>query len=216
MSSRSYGQYCGLARALEVVGERWALLIVRDLLVGPRRFSDLRRGLPKIPTNILSARLKELEQAEVVQRKVLPRPAGSIVYELTTRGRALEGAVLELGRWGAQLLGDPRSDEIVTIDSLVMALRTCFQAGAASGVHLGFELRMGEVVLHARVDDGVVAVAEGPLAGADLVLIAGSALKALLAGEVSPAAALAGGDVQVIGDPALLGRFVQLFAISRV
>ena len=216
MSSRSYGQYCGLARALEVVGERWALLIVRDLLVGSRRFSDLRRGLPKIPTNILSARLKELEQAEVVQRKVLPRPAGSIVYELTARGRALETAVLELGRWGAQILGDPRADEIVTIDSLVMALRTCFQQSAAKGVHLGFELRMGEVVLHARVDDGVVAVAEGPLAGADLVLIAGPALKPLLAGEVSPAAALAGGDVQVIGDPALLGRFVQLFAISRV
>lgn len=216
MSSRSYGQYCGLARALEVVGERWALLIVRDLLVGPRRFSDLRRGLPKIPTNILSARLKELEQAEVVQRRVLPRPAGSIVYELTARGRALEAAVLELGRWGAQILGDPRADEIVTSDSLVMALRTCFQAGAARGVHLGFELRMGEVVLHARVDDGVVAVAEGPLAGAELVLIAGPALKPLLAGELSPAAALAGGDVQVIGDPALLGRFVQLFAISRV
>ena len=213
MSSRSYGQFCGLARALEVVGERWALLIVRDLLVGPRRFSDLRRGLPKIPTNILSARLKELEQAEVVERRVLPRPLGSIVYALTTRGQVLEEAVLALGRWGAQILGEPRPDEIVTADSLVMALRTCFQPAAARGVHLGFELRFGEIVLHARVDDGVVVAAEGPLAAADLVISTGPALKLLLARELTPAAAIAGGHVQLIGDPALLGRFVQLFAI---
>jgi DNA-binding HxlR family transcriptional regulator len=214
MSSRSYGQFCGLARALEIVGERWALLIVRDLLVGSRRFSDLRRGLPKIPTNILSARLKELEQAGVVERRVLPRPAGSIVYELTAHGRGLEASVLALGRWGAQILGEPRPDEIVTPDSLVMALRTCFQPTAARGVHLGFELRFGEIVLHARVDDGVVVAAEGPLPAADLVITAGPALKLLLSGELAPAAAIAGGHAQVVGDPALLGRFVELFAIQ--
>ena len=83
MAGRSYGQFCGLSRALELIGERWALLIVRDLLVGPRRFTDLRRGLPRIPTNILSSRLRELEYAGVVRRRVLPRPATSVVYELT-------------------------------------------------------------------------------------------------------------------------------------
>lgn len=216
MSTRSYGQFCGLARALEVVGERWALLIVRDLLVGPRRFSDLRRGLPKIPTNILSARLKELEQAGVVERRVLPRPSGSIVYELTAHGRGLEEAVLALGRWGAQLLGEPRDEEIVTPDSLVMALRTCFQPLAARGVHLGFELRFGELVLHARVDDGVVRAAEGPSPAADLVLVTGPGLKSLMSGELTPDAAIAGGHAQVIGDPALLQRFVELFKISPV
>ncbi|MBL8975739.1 MAG: hypothetical protein JNK56_34375, partial [Myxococcales bacterium] len=136
-----------------------------------------------------------------------------IVYALTTRGQALEEAVLALGRWGAQILGEPRPDEIVTADSLVMALRTCFQPAAARGVHLGFELRFGEIVLHARVDDGVVVAAEGPLAAADLVISTGPALKLLLARELTPAAAIAGGHVQLIGDPALLGRFVQLFAI---
>src|SRR5258708_27570367 len=105
---RSYGQFCGLARALELVGERWALLIVRDLLVGPRRFTDLRQGLPRIPTNVLSDRLKELEENGIVQRRVLPRPAASVVYELTPYGSQLEDAVMRLGLWGAQSLGEPR------------------------------------------------------------------------------------------------------------
>src|SRR5215468_10514447 len=108
MSKRAYGQFCGLAHALELVGERWALLIVRDLLVAPKRYTDLRRGLPRIPTNILSARLKSLEQADVVRRRIMPRPEGSIVYELTEYGRGLEDIVLSLGRWGALSLGEPR------------------------------------------------------------------------------------------------------------
>ena len=214
MVNRTYGQYCGLARALEIVGERWALLVVRDLLVGPRRFSDLRRGLPRIPTNILSARLKELELAGVVRRRVLPRPAGSIVYELTAHGQGLEDIVLALGRWGAPCLGDPRAGEIVTADSLVMALRTTFQPHAAAGVHLGFELRFADIVLHARVADGTVTAGEGPLPAPDLVITTGPALRALLAGELSPATGLASGSVQISGDPALLTRFTELFKIS--
>ncbi len=214
MVNRTYGQYCGLARALELVGERWALLIVRDLLVGPRRFSDLRRGLPRIPTNILTTRLKELEAADIVARRVLPRPAGSIVYALTDHGRGLEDIVLALGRWGAGSLGDPRADEIVTADSMVMALRTTFQAHAAAGPPVGFELRLGPVVVHARIVEGALTVAEGPLPTADLVLTTGPALRALLAGELRPADALARGDVQVTGDPALLTRFTALFRIS--
>lgn len=213
MSNRVFGQFCGLARALEVVGERWALLIVRDLLVGPRRFSDLRRGLPKIPTNILSARLKELEQTGVVARRVLPRPASSVVYELTESGRGLEDAVLAFARWGAQRLGDQRDGEVVTTDSLIMALRTIFHS-PARGVRLGVELRVGEIVLHARVDGVKLVVAEGPLARPDLVIEAGPGLKPLLAREVAPAAALADGSVRVIGDAALLSRFVEIFHID--
>jgi DNA-binding HxlR family transcriptional regulator len=214
MSSRSYGQYCGVARALEVVGERWALLIVRDLLVGPRRFTDLRRGLPRIPTNILTTRLKELETADVVRRRLLPRPAGSVVYELTDRGLALEPAVLALGRWGARSLGAPRADEIVTADSLVMALRTTFQPGRAVDLHVGYELRLGDVVVHARVDDGALAVAEGPLPAADLVISTGPALRPLLAGELAPDDAVTRGDVQLTGDPRLLRRFVDVFRVA--
>ncbi|MFN2460621.1 MAG: winged helix-turn-helix transcriptional regulator, partial [Candidatus Velthaea sp.] len=126
MKARGYGQYCGFARALEVVGERWTLLIVRDLLVEPKRFTDLLRGLPGIPSNILTARLKELEHGGIVRRRLLPRPARGVVYELTEYGRELEPVVIELGRWGAKNLGDPRLDETVTADSLVTALRTTF------------------------------------------------------------------------------------------
>src|SRR5690242_21961389 len=112
MRARGFGQYCGLARALELVGERWALLIVRDLLVGPRRFTDLKKGLPKIPTNVLTDRLKELERDGVVQRRILPRPASATVYELTPYGQQIEDAVMRLGLWGAQCLGQPQADEI--------------------------------------------------------------------------------------------------------
>jgi DNA-binding HxlR family transcriptional regulator len=213
MTKREYGQYCGVARAVEIVGERWALLIVRDLLVGPRRYTDLRRGLPRIPTNILSARLKELESSGVVSRRVLPRPDGSIVYELTEYGNQLEDIVLHLGRWGARSLGEPRPDEIVTPASLIMAMRTTFHAGAAEGLTVGYELRVGEIVLHIRIDDGSLKVAEGPLPGADLVIETGPALGAVMAREITPADAVAGGVVTLTGDPALLDRFVDLFYI---
>src|SRR3954451_22104697 len=102
MTTKTYGQYCGVARALELVGERWALLIVRDLLVGPKRYTDLRAGLPKIPTNVLATRLKELESAGLVERRVQPRRSGAIVYELTPYGLELDMVVLALGRWGAR------------------------------------------------------------------------------------------------------------------
>src|SRR5436305_487563 len=100
MTKHGYGQYCGLARALELVGERWALLIIRDLMVAPQRFSDLKRGIPRIPTNILTDRLKELEVADLVRRRPLPRPGSGVVYELTEYGHDLEDAVVALSRWG--------------------------------------------------------------------------------------------------------------------
>src|ERR1022692_1526107 len=131
MTTRVYGQYCGFARALEVVGERWAFLIVRDLLVSPKRFTDLHRGLSGIPTNVLTARLKELEQGGVVRRRLLPRPAASIIYELTPYGKELEDVVVTLSRWGAKTLGEPRCEEIVTADSLVMAMRSTFRPESA-------------------------------------------------------------------------------------
>jgi DNA-binding HxlR family transcriptional regulator len=211
MAKREYGQFCGLARALEIVGERWALLIVRDLLVSPKRFTDLRRGLPRIPTNILSTRLKELEQAGVVHRRVLPRPDGSIVYELTEYGGQLEDIVLPLGRWGAQRLGEPGPDDIVTVDSMIMAMRSTFHPEAARDLDASYELRMGEVIIHIRIDNGSLGVAPGALPDADLVIETGPAIKALMAAELTPADAIANGSVRLTGDPDLLARFVEVF-----
>src|SRR4030081_1271121 len=141
MTTRSYGQLWGFARAVELVGERWALLVVRDLVLGPKRFTDLRRGLPRIPTNILSVRLKELEDSGIVRRRVLPRPASGVVYELTEYGQDLDDIVLRLGLWGARSLGDPRPEEIVTTDSLILALRATFLPEAARELRASYELR---------------------------------------------------------------------------
>ena len=124
MAAREYGQYSGVTRALELVGERWALLIVRDLLVGPRRYGELAAGLPRIPSNILAARLKELQAAGVLRR--VPR-SRVIVYELTPYGRELEPVVLALGAWGFKAMGDPREGQIITPDSMTMELRTAFR-----------------------------------------------------------------------------------------
>ncbi|HZB31651.1 MAG TPA: helix-turn-helix domain-containing protein [Streptosporangiaceae bacterium] len=158
---RTYGQYCGLAHALEIVGERWALLLVRDLMLGPKRFTDLRVGLPRIPTNVLSARLKELEQAGVVRRRTLPRPAASVVYELTEYGAELEEILLRLGRWGVRTLGEPGPDDILTVDGEILALRATFRPERARGIRTSFELRIGAVVVHAIVDDGTLKPGEG-------------------------------------------------------
>jgi DNA-binding HxlR family transcriptional regulator len=213
MTSRTYGQFCGVAHAMELVGERWALLVIRDLIPGPKRFTDLRNGLPRIPTNILSARLKELEGSGVIQRRLLPRPQGSVVYELTDYGRELEDVVLRLGLWGARSLGRPRPDDVVTADSLIMALRTTYVPDAAGGLHVGYELRVGDVVVHARIDDGALEVARGPLPDPDLVIETGAELRALLAREIGPGEAGAGGHVRLTGDSALLERFVEVFRI---
>ncbi len=215
MPNRGYGQYCGLARALELVGERWALLIIRDLLVGPRRFTDLKKGLPRIPTNVLSDRLKELERDGIVERRVLPRPASATVYELTPYGQQLEDAVTRLGLWGAQSLGEPRPDEIVTADSMTIALRSTFSPQRARGKSLSFELHMGPTVrLNAQVEDGKLRVTEGAAeTAADLVIEAGPAIKDVFSGDLSPEQALQQRLIGIQGDPKIFDSVAQMFYI---
>jgi DNA-binding HxlR family transcriptional regulator/putative sterol carrier protein len=213
MKTRSYGKYCGLAHAVELVGERWALVLVSDLIRGPRRFGELQRGQPRIPSNVLSARLKELEDAGVVRRRVLPRPASGVGYELTEYGRELEDIVLQLGLWGAKSMPDPRPDDVVTADTLLLALRSTFRPEAARELRADYELRLGEIVVHARVDHGALEVDEGPLADADLVLETNVSLHALLTGELSPAEAIETGTVQITGKRKLFERFVEVFHI---
>ncbi|MGC9992205.1 MAG: helix-turn-helix domain-containing protein [Candidatus Cybelea sp.] len=213
MVKRSYGQYCGFARALELVGERWALLIVRDLLIGPKRFGEIQRGLPGIPTNILTARLNELEDSGLVRRRLLARPAKGVAYELTEDGAGLEGVVLAVGRWGAQHLGEPRPNETVTEDSIATALRTTFRPEAAGKAKLTYLLKLGPIQVHARIRDGAVAVGRGPIAKPDLTIATGPALRLLLAHEISPGDAIKKRLVRITGDSKLLDRFVQIFRI---
>jgi len=212
MSARTYGQHCGVARAMELVGERWALLVIRDLIPGAKRFTDLQRGLPKIPSNVLSARLKELEQAGVVERRVLAHPARSVVYDLTSYGRGLEGIVLDLARWGTQAFGEPRPDDTVHPASLIVGLRATFRPDAARSVRASIQLRVDDAVVHLRIDDGTLALGEGELPDADLAIDTDKRLGALMSGELSPAEAVESGVVRLTGDTRLVEQFAKAFS----
>lgn len=216
MARRSYGQICGLSRALEIVGERWALLIIRDLMVEPKRFTDLRQGLPRIPTNVLSARLKELEHHGVLQRRILPRPATAVVYELTHYGRELDDILLALGRWGTQSLGPPDADDIFTPDSLMMAMRASYRGACSPATQepVSYELRVTGIVIGLTVQGGQLGVINGPQPGPDLVIETDHGFAALLTGKVSAAEALENGSVHVTGDPELFTEFANTFRVG--
>src|SRR5947208_16583575 len=124
-TKRTYGDGCAIAYGLDVVGERWALLVVRELLLGPKRFTDLKKGLPNASPNVISERLRELEQAGVVRRDKLPPPAGSRVYALTDWGRELEHVVVSLGHWAARS-PSPLPDAPMGADSMMLPLRARF------------------------------------------------------------------------------------------
>ncbi|MCR2762869.1 helix-turn-helix transcriptional regulator [Microbacterium sp. zg.B48] len=225
MGSRSYGQYCGVTTAIELVGERWAMLIVRDLLVGPRRYTDLKQGLPRIPTNILSTRLKELQEGGVVRR--VPLMNCGLVYELTDYGRQLEPIVLALGRWGFQQMGEPEPGDVVTADSLTMALRTAFQPDAAAAMPpADYEVHVGDVALRVRVDGERLRISQlappsPPVGGRlpegepQLVFAAGPGIRRVISGELTPADAIDQDQLAVIsGDATLLPRFAATFHID--
>ncbi len=212
MVAREYGQYCGVTRALELVGERWAMLIVRDLLVGPRRYGELAAGLPRIPSNILAARLKELQEAGIVRRAPRSRV---IVYELTPYGRELEPVVLALGAWGFKAMGEPREQQVITPDSMTMALRTAFQADVAEGLPpTAYAARFGPAELLVRVDGSRLDVRRG-IGPADLDFAAGPEIRRLISGELAPRHAISSGLVRVLHGPdELLDRFASTFHLA--
>lgn len=210
---RTYGQYCGVARALELVGERWALLIVRDLVLGPRRFTDLQRGLGKIPSNVLSSRLKELEDAGVIVRRALPRPESAVVYELTDYGRRLEPIVVDLLIWGMDSLGDPRPEDSFSENSFLLGLRVAFQPQAARGLDVTYEIRIEDSAFNARVANGRLDLANGPAEAPDLTIETDLGFGALLRGEITAAEARKRKVVRLRGDATLLERFAQSFRL---
>ena len=212
MAARDYGQYSGISRAVELIGERWALLIVRDLLVGPRRYGELAAGLPRIPSNILAARLKELQAAGITRRAPRSRV---IVYELTPYGRELEPVVLALGAWGFKALGDARVEQIITPDSLTIDLRTAFQPAIAIDLPAtSYAARLGDDELVIRVDGSALDVTrgDGPV---DVAFATGPAIHRLISGELTPLRAIETGEVEVLrGRAELLGRFANTFHLA--
>lgn len=212
MTARNYGQYCGVVSALELVGERWALLIVRDLLVGPRRYGELAAGLPRIPTNILATRLKELQAAGIIRRVPHLR---IIVYELTAYGRELEPIVLSLGAWGFKALDAPREEQVITPDSMTMDLRTAFRANVAAELPAtAYSARLDDAALLIRVNGSSLDVSrgDGPV---DLAFAAGPGIHRVISGELAPAQAIATGVVEILrGSGELFGRFAATFHLA--
>lgn len=151
-TKRRYGDGCAIATALDYVGERWALLVVRELLLGPKRFTDLQDGLPGAGSKVLAQRLRELESAGVVRRRTLAPPAGSQVYELTEWGAQLDAIVVALGRWGAQ--APEPSEDHVSADSAMIRLRTLFSPRPERPWTATYELRLGPYRFTTRVTDG--------------------------------------------------------------
>jgi DNA-binding HxlR family transcriptional regulator/putative sterol carrier protein len=201
LTNRSYNQFCGVARALDLIGERWALLVVRDLVLGPKRFTDLRADMPGIGTNILSARLRELERSGVVQRRTLAPPAASTVYELTDYGRELEPILLEVGKWGAKSMEAPTPEQELRSGWIGVAMRAFAAPDASAGIRASVELRLEHGVLHAVLDDGRVAVGAGPPENPTLTLEAeNETLLALLSGLATPAELVGSGALRLQGD----------------
>jgi DNA-binding HxlR family transcriptional regulator len=211
--SRTYGQFCGLARAMEMIGERWAMLVIRDLVLGPKRLTELQAGLPRIPRSILVARLNELEDAGIVRRIVLSQLDAGVIYELTEYGSGLEDVLLRLGLWGARTLREPAAGEVYTLDAAILSLLATFRPERAPS-WFAVQLRLGPgLELHAVVENGELKVAEGVFADAGLVVTATGSLRPLMAGELSAADAVASGLVLLEGDPALFDVFAGMFRI---
>jgi DNA-binding HxlR family transcriptional regulator/putative sterol carrier protein len=217
MARRSYDQYCGLARALDVLGERWTLLVIRELMLGPKRFSDLLEGLPGIGANVLSTRLKALEGEGVIERRRLPPPAASTVYELTARGRELEPAVFALMRWGIDLLGSPSKDDRYRPGWLFNGLRAAFEPEMAKGVRRTYRLRVDDETFTVRVDDGTLDVEQGQAGEPDVAMAFDSrTLMAITAGELTPEEAIESGRVRIeSGDPAEAIGLASMLRLSH-
>lgn len=218
MNNRSYNQYCGLAYALDFVGERWTMLIVRELIAGPRRFTDLLEGLPGISTNLLSDRLKHLEQRGLLCRRILPPPAGSTVYELTAVGRALENTLIELGKWGSQFVPDSVGDAVIlNAGSYALTLKTFFRHELAQGVDDTITLHIDQEVLQVQIKAGEVQVRQGEPNHADVAIYTSMpTYLGLLTEQIQTEQAVSAGDLRVEGDVNALSRFLKICGVPAV
>jgi DNA-binding HxlR family transcriptional regulator len=209
---RTYRDPCGIARALDLVGDRWALLVVRELILGPKRFGDLRAGLGEIAPDVLSERLRQLEQSGVVSRRTLDPPASVRVYELTEWGAELEPVLLSLGRWGSRA-PFPAGHHALGVDAFVLALRTTFDPARAGATRATYELRLDGQPYSAVVADGRLEIERGAGASAAATIDTDvGTLSAVLWHGHSLSDAIDDGTLRTSGSAAALKRFPRLFA----
>jgi len=214
VTQRSYGQFCPAAKALDVVGERWTLLVVRELLLGPRRFTDLLAALPGLGTSLLTSRLKHLEAAGVIRREQLPPPAGSWVYQITEAGLGVALVVKALADWGTRLLDAPGPEEAVRACWLALPLAVSAPASAVAGVHETYQVHVDDEVLHiVLTGTGVQARSGAAPSPPDLVIRTDqAAFVELSLGRAELTALVAADRAQVTGDEGSVTRAARLFS----
>jgi DNA-binding HxlR family transcriptional regulator len=212
-SRRRYDDACGTAHALDLVGERWALLVMRELMLGPKRFSDIRADLPGLSANVLTQRLEGLEASGLIVRRRLPPPASAQVYELTQWGYEVEPIIKALGKWAAR---SPAHDPTLPLSgtSLMLSFRTMFDAGKAEGMDARLGFRIGAETFIANVAAGKVDTARGDLSGTQLILSGpAEAIAAFVYGGVPLDTLEAEGALVVEGDRDLAAAFAGLFEL---
>lgn len=216
MERRSYNMYCSIAKALDLIGERWTLLLIRELLTGPKRFTDLLDGLQGIGTNLLSRRLKDLEADGVIEQKNLPAPAASRVYDLTKYGQELKPILISLGRWGLKSMGLPHARENWRVSWLILAMQITFRPELAIGIQETYELRVDEEIFHLTVDNGDINAIQGPSNNPDLVLSTdGETLFSIATFQLNMEDAIGDGRVIIDGDQEALERMITYFQMPE-
>jgi DNA-binding HxlR family transcriptional regulator/putative sterol carrier protein len=214
-TTRTYDDGCAAAHALDLVGERWALLVVRELLLGPKRFTDLRSGLPHASPNVLAQRLRDLEAAGVVRRGKLPPPAASKIYELTEWGQDLEPVIIALGRWGVRSPTKPPDAEL-GVDSLILSFRTMFDPDRAEGLDASYEFRIGEGRFRAEVAEGRLEIERGTAEQPDATIESDAGtLAGLVYDDLELGDALSSGDLRIKGDREAVERYLALFPLPE-
>ncbi|KAB2352218.1 winged helix-turn-helix transcriptional regulator [Actinomadura rudentiformis] len=211
---RSYGDPCGVARGLDVIGERWALLVVRDLLLGPKRFNDLHAGLPGVSPNVLTQRLRDLTEHGVVQRRDLPPPARVRLYELTDWGRDLEPLLLHLGRWGSQTPTTP--DGLLGIDSILLSIKAAFDPANAAESSGLYELRIDAdtYVIEDTADSLRISRDTAPNPPDATLTTNLDTLRAIYDHQITLATALDSGSLHLDGNEAAKQRLTSLLLAS--
>ncbi|MEB3980402.1 winged helix-turn-helix transcriptional regulator [Mycobacterium sp. 663a-19] len=213
---RSYQQFCPTARALDLVGERWTLLIVRELLFGPKRYTDLQDGLPGIGPNVLAARLQSMEANGLIRKRRLPPPAASTVYELTERGDRLRQVVRALFEWGLDVIGTPGAHDTVKASYWLPAVQAAVHAQSPpADIDDEYEFRVADEAITVTVKAGKVDVRQGPADRPGVVMHTDTQTFAGLgSGRITPAAAIEAGTLTLEGDPAAARRCAELFGLS--
>jgi DNA-binding HxlR family transcriptional regulator len=213
---RSYDQFCPAARALDVVGERWTLLVIRELLIGPKRYTDLQEGLPGIGPNVLAGRLRSLESAGVIQKRRLPPPAASTVYELTELGSGLRPALFDLFHWGLQLIGMPTGNDTIKASYWLPAIQATARLDLVPQNDADvYELRVGDEIITVTIKGGNIDVRQGSSESPDLVIETDQETFAMLGlRRMSLAEALESGKLSFEGDPTVAERCAAVFGLA--